>query len=320
MTQATPGGSQWAAAGLVPLAAMWGSSFVFIGIAVPALGVFGVSEARAALGGAAVAVAVLVSRRRLQFRQSLRRYVMLGALASAGPYLLMSYATEQQGAALTAIFFATVPLFSVLIEWSWFGVQPRARALLGLLLGLAGVALIVTTSTQGGTGVATGAYAAALGAAMCSALGGNYANRHFGDEDPLLQSLGQSATAAALMVPVVFLAPPRHWPDATQTAATIGLGVVCTAIAYTLFFWLIGRLGPTRAMTVELMVPAFAALWGWLALNEHISAVVLLGAAGVVCGCALAMSRPDQHEPTTLTTPDRLSHTLPVPPKDRSCT
>lgn len=305
--QATPGGSRWAAAGLVPLAAMWGSSFLFIGVAVPAVGVFGISEARAALGGAAVAVFVLACRRPLRFRQSFRRYVMLGALASAGPYLLMSYATEQQGAALTAIFFATVPLFSVLIEWSWWGIRPRAKALLGLLLGLAGVGLIVTSSAHGASGVASGAYAAALGAGMCSALGGNYANLHFREEDPLLQSLGQSATAAALMVPVAFLAPPRHWPSATQAAAIVGLGVVCTAIAYTLFFWLIGRLGPTRAMAVELMVPGFAALWGWLALDEHISGAVILGAAGIVCGCALAMSSPGQRRPKTLTAPDRLT-------------
>jgi drug/metabolite transporter (DMT)-like permease len=205
----------------------------------------------------------------------------------------MSYATEQQGAALTAIFFATVPLFSVLIEWLWFGVRPGVSAVLGLPVGLAGVALIVGTSAHGAGGNVAGAYAAALGAACCSALGGNYANRHFHGEDPLAQSVGQSATAAALMLPIVLIARPHHLPTLTQTAALVGLGVVCTAVAYTLFFWLVARLGATRALTVELMVPAFAALWGWLALHERISIAMLLGAAAIVCGCALVM-RPQQ--------------------------
>jgi drug/metabolite transporter (DMT)-like permease len=83
--------------GIIPVAAAWGSSFIFIRAALPALGTFGVAEARALLGGLAVTSLVFARGRRLRFGQGLARYTVLGAQASAAPYILMCYATEQQG-------------------------------------------------------------------------------------------------------------------------------------------------------------------------------------------------------------------------------
>jgi len=275
--------------GIIPLAAAWGSSFLFIRVALPALGPFGVAEARALLGGLAVTGLVLARGRRLRFVQGLTRYTVLGALASAAPYILMCYATEQQGAALTAVFFATVPLFSAGIEAVWFRRRPALSTLTGLAAGLAGVVLIVGGASSGLSTRAIGAYAAALGAAVCSALGANYSRRHFAGEDPFTQTAGQSATAAVLMIPVVIAAPPHHAPTLAETGALVALAVLCTALAYTLFFWLVARLGSTRALTSELLVPAFAALWSWLAFGERLPGAALGGAALILGGSALVM-------------------------------
>jgi drug/metabolite transporter (DMT)-like permease len=276
-------------AGVVPLAAIWGSSFLFIRVSVPALGAFGLAEARAGLGAVIVAAVLCLRRRRIRFTQGFWRYLLLGAFASAAPYVLMSYATEQQGATLTAIFFATVPLFSVLVELLWFQLWPAPKVLLGLLVGLTGVTVVVHGASGGHDLHALASYSAALGAAAFSALGGNYSRRHFSEEDPLTQTCGQSVTAAMLMAPVLIFAPPRHLPSPGELGALIGLGVLCTALAYTLFFWLVAHLGATRALTAELLVPAFAALWAWLFLNEHPRTAALGGAVVIVVGCALVM-------------------------------
>lgn len=275
--------------GIIPVAAAWGSSFLFIRLALPALGAFGVAEARALLGGLAVAGLVLARGQRLRFGQGLARYAVLGALASAAPYILMCYATEQQGAALTAVFFATVPLFSAGIEALWFRRRPAAGTLAGLAAGFAGVVIIVGSASPGFSQRAAGAYAAALGAAMFSALGANYSRRHFAGEDPFTQTAGQSAIAAVLMIPAVIAAPPRHPPSLAELGALAALAVVCTAFAYTLFFWLVARLGATRALTSELLVPGFAALWSWLAFGERLPASALAGAALILAGSALAL-------------------------------
>jgi drug/metabolite transporter (DMT)-like permease len=276
-------------AGVVPLAAIWGSSFLFIRVSVPALGAFGLADARAGLGALVVAAVLCLRRRRIRFTQGFWKYLLLGAFASAAPYVLMSYATEQQGATLTAIFFATVPLFSVLIELLWFQLWPGPKVVLGLLVGLSGVTLVVHGASSGHDVHALASYAAALAAAAFSALGGNYSRRHFTDEDPLTQTCGQSATAAMVMAPVLIFAPPRHLPSPGELGALIGLGVLCTALAYTLFFWLVAHLGATRALTTELLVPAFAALWAWLFLDEHPPAASLGGAVVILIGCALVM-------------------------------
>lgn len=278
-----------APAGIIPLAAAWGASFLFIRIAVPALGALGVAEARALLGGAALVVLMAATGRRLAFQQGLWRYVMLGALASAAPYVLMCYATQAQGAALTAIFFATVPMFSLVVESVWFRRRPSLVMAAALATGLAGVTLIVGGDSAGLSAHAVGAYAAALGAAIFSALGGNYSHRHFAAEDPATQAVGQSVTAAVLMIPIVIAAPPRHLPSLEQWGALAGLAVACTAMAYTLFFWLVARLGPTRALTTEILVPAFAAVWSWLALGERLPPTSLAGGAAILAGSAVAM-------------------------------
>jgi drug/metabolite transporter (DMT)-like permease len=275
--------------GIIPVAAAWGSSFIFIREALPALGAFGVAEARALLGGLAVTGLVFAWGRRLRFGQSLARYTVLGALASAAPYILMCYATEQQGAALTAVFFATVPLFSAGIEAVWFRWRPALSTLTGLAVGFAGVVLIVGGDSTGLSTRAVVADAAALGAAAFSALGANYSRRHFAGEDPFTQTAGQSATASVLMIPLVIAVPPHHGPTLTEVGALLALAVVCTALAYTLFFWLVARLGPTRALTSELLVPAFAALWSWLAFGERLPGTALGGAALILTGSALAM-------------------------------
>jgi drug/metabolite transporter (DMT)-like permease len=275
--------------GIIPVAAAWGSSFIFIRVALPALGTFGVAEARALLGSLAVTGLVFARGRRLRFGQGLARYTVLGALASAAPYILMCYATEEQGAALTAVFFATVPLFSAGIEAVWFRRRPALSTLTGLAAGFAGVVLIVGGDSTGLSTRAVVADAAALGAAVFSALGANYSRRHFAGEDPFTQTAGQSATAAVLMIPVVIAAPPHHAPTLTEVGSLLALAVVCTALAYTLFFWLVARLGPTRALTSELLVPAFAALWSWLAFGERLPGTALGGAALILGGSALAM-------------------------------
>ena len=280
------------AAGLIPLAALWGSSFLFIGMAVPALGSLGTAEARAALGGLVAAGLVWLRARRIRFGQGLWRYTLLGLYASAAPYVLMSYATAQQGASLTAIFFATVPLFGVLIELVWLHVRPAGRVVGGVVVGLVGVALVVGNAAPGGGPRAMAAYAAALGAAFCSAMGGHYSTRHFAAENAMTQTVGQSLTAAVLLLPFVLISPPHAWLSFRQWGAVLALGVLCTAVAYTLFFWLVARLGATRALTVELLVPGFATLWGWLFLHEYVTVATLLGALAIVAGCALVTRRP----------------------------
>jgi hypothetical protein len=213
-----------AGVGIIPLAAAWGSSFIFIRVALPALGAVGVAEARALLGGLAVTGLVLARGRRLRFGQGLARYTVLGALASAVPYILMCYATGQQGAALTAVFFATVPLFSAGIEAVWFRRRPSLRTISGLAAGFAGVVLIVGGASTGLSTRAVVADAAALGAAVFSALGANYSRRYFAGEDAFTQTAGQSATAAVLMIPIAIAAPSAPRPGAGRSRRAAGAG------------------------------------------------------------------------------------------------
>ena len=289
---------------LVVLAAVWGASFLFVDIAVPAFGAVGIADARAVVGAAALIVYGLFTRQALRTGEPLITVALIAAVNVAAPFTLIGAALLTIPPSLAAIINATAPLFSALLAAIWLSHRFEARAATGFVLGLAGVALVVGLAPIDLDGKTLLAVAASTGAAACYALGGHLTSTRFAGEAPVTVAASQQVVAAFLLVPFLFADPPNTSPDAGQVAAVLALGLGASGGAYLIYFRLINELGATSALSVTYLVPVFGVLWAALFRGDEITAGMVVGTAVVFAGVWLvtgASSKGRSVSPTATT-------------------
>ena len=278
---------------LVILAAIWGGSFIFMRIIAPVLGPVLTADARVLIAGAVLLAWFRLTRYAVDWAAHWRHYVIIGAVNSAVPFCLYSFAARHIPAAYSAILNSTAPLFGAVFSALWLGDRLTLRKLAGLLLGAAGVALVAGASATDRLDEWFGwAVAACLAAAICYALAGVYMKRHgSGLKPPAVAGASQWA-AGLLLLPILPLAPPSGPVTPFIAANVLGLALLCSAVAYLLYFRLIADVGPTRALTVTFLMPMFGMAWGALFLGESLTWGMAAGCALIVAGTALVLRGP----------------------------
>jgi drug/metabolite transporter (DMT)-like permease len=269
---------------LVALSAIWGASFLFMRIAAPALGPAATADLRMLIAG--VALTAWFAHRGFdpQWRRWAGQYFLVGAFNSAAPFLLYSYAALELSAGAMAVINAISPMFAALLSVVFLRERLMARRVAGLALGIAGVALISRPSGGGGL-----ALAAALGAAFSYALSAVYLRRWARDVPARGMAVGTQLAGAVLLLPLTAAYPPAAASSALVWANVLALGLLCSALAYLLYFRLIADIGATQALSVTYLIPIFGLLWGALFLGEPVSLAVLAGALLVIAGTALVL-------------------------------
>jgi drug/metabolite transporter (DMT)-like permease len=277
---------------LVLLAALWGASFLFMRLGAGDFGAVPLSGLRVA-GASLVLMPLLVWRRELPaLRTHWRPIFLVGITNSALPFVCFSYAALTINAGLSSIFNAASPLFGALIAWLWLKVGLSPSRMLGLGVGFAGVfglayskASLSVSAEALNTALAVGA---CIVATVAYGFSVNFTKRHLAGVAPMAVAAGSQLSAAiALAAPTLWLWPART-PAAPAWASLAVLAVVCTGFAYILYFRLIAHVGPANAITVTLLIPAFAVAWGALFLGEPITAPMVIGCAVILLGTALA--------------------------------
>jgi drug/metabolite transporter (DMT)-like permease len=193
---------------------------------------------------------------------------------------------------MSAILNATVPMFGALIAWVWLRDKLTILRILGLILGFTGVAMLAWDSASfkpNAAGVAPAwAMMACLLACICYGISASYTKRYLTGISPLVTAAGsQMGATIGLALPAAWLWPAQT-PGTNAWLAMLVVGVLCTGVAYILFFRLIANAGPQRALSVTFLVPVFAVLYGVLFLSEHVTGWMLICAVVIVCGTALA--------------------------------
>jgi drug/metabolite transporter (DMT)-like permease len=273
---------------LLLLAALWGASFLFTRIAVPAFGPLALAEVRVAIA-AAMLMALLAWRADLgEVRRNAGGFLLLGAVNTAIPFSLFAWAQLTITAGLASILNATAPLFTALVAWVWLRERLAPLQWLGMAIGIAGVAWLSAGKAGLGSGDGAWAIGAAVLASLSYGISASLVKRRFGGVRPLAVAAGSQSAAAVLLLPFAVARWPAGTIAATDWAAAVALGVLCTGLAYILYFRLIARVGPATAMTVTFLIPAFAMLWGALVLGEAVTAPMLAGCAVILAGTALA--------------------------------
>jgi drug/metabolite transporter (DMT)-like permease len=271
---------------LILLAAIWGGSFLFMRIAAPVLGPAVLIEYRVVFASLFLLAVALLMKKPLDLRRNWEHYLILGFFNSALPFLLYAYAARTLSASVMAVLNATAPIWGALIGAMWQRQMVSARVMLGLVMGTGGVALLVGfdhASSREGAGLAI---AAALFAAFNYGIASTYAKSARAVE-PFANAHGSMWAATLLVLPSLAFFPQPGQPTAGIMGAALALGVLCSGVAYLLYYRLIRDVGPTSALTVTFLSPLFGILLGTLFLNEVVGWYTILGSAIVIVGTAL---------------------------------
>jgi drug/metabolite transporter (DMT)-like permease len=275
---------------LITLAAIWGASFLFARIAVPALGAAWLTELRVSLAGIVMTIYAVAMGIRLAPRRHWRHYLVMGTLNTALPWAMYAYAANYINASYLGILNATTPWFGALAGAFWLGERFTWRKGIGLAIGVVGVALVVGFGPVELNANVMLASLACIGSAACYALSGTYMKLRARDVPALGMTAGSLIVASLALVPALPGPLPAplllDWKIAT---AVLGLALVCSAAAYLLYFRLLVDVGPTRSLTVAFLIPVFATLWGAVFLGEPIGATTVIGGAVILLATALVL-------------------------------
>ena len=277
---------------LVALAAVWGSSFIFMRLGAGEFGALPLSCLRVA--GAAIVLLPLLAWRRewADLRAHWKPILLVGITNSAFPFACFAYAALTISAGLSAIFNAAAPLFGAVVAWLWWHDRLSAARVAGLLTGFAGVfgLAVGRASVQPGIdATATGlAVLACTAGSLSYGFSANFTKRHLTGVKPLAVATGSQLAAALVLAVPAWWAWPTVAPGTAAWLSVAVLAIACTGIAYVMYFRLIAHIGPANAITVTFLVPAFALAWGALFLGERPTAAMLAGCAVILAGTSLA--------------------------------
>jgi drug/metabolite transporter (DMT)-like permease len=268
---------------------IWGIPYLLIKVAVDELSPATLVLGRTAVGAALLLPIALARGQVLPLLARWRPLLVFAAVEICLPWLLLGHAEQRLSSSLTGLLLAAVPMVSaVLVRFGPDSDRLDARRVLGLLVGLAGVAALV--GFEVGSGDLLSVVALAL-VAVAYAVGPLVLSRHLSDL-PGLGVIAVSLTVAALAyLPAGIAEAPSRWPSGKVVLSVLGLAVVCTAIAFLVFFELIAEVGPARSTVITYVNPAVALLLGVVVLNESFGVATAVGFVLVLAGSVLATSR-----------------------------
>jgi drug/metabolite transporter (DMT)-like permease len=275
----------------VLLAVLWGSSFLFMREGAYAFGAFPTAWVRVTLA-ALMLTPILIWRGEVpMLSQHWRPTLSLGILNAGIPFACYAYALMHISTGLSSILNATTPLFGALIAWFWLGDKLNATRALGLALGFTGVVLLASdvpggiSFKAGGAGLAV---VACLIATFCYGVAGSFTKRYLHNVPSLVTTTGSLWGASIGLCIPALLTWPNDMPPLQAWGALAIAGLLCTSLAYVLYFRLMTRTGPARTMTVTYLIPVFANLVGVMFLNEVVTHWMMGCALVIVLGTALA--------------------------------
>jgi drug/metabolite transporter (DMT)-like permease len=274
---------------LVALAAMWGASYLFMRYAVPHLGPALMIELRVLIAGLALAAFVYAGGKGIDWRRHWRAWLFVGAIGLALPFALIAEALTVIDASTAAILNALSPLWATIFAAMWIRDPITPAKTAGILLCLAGTAVLVGWTP---TPITHRELVAAAMSVAATALYGYtivFTKVKLKGATPMATSAATLLFAALAMLPFTPLDRDLHAVPALAWWALAGLAVVSTTVAFIFYYRLIADVGPVKAITVTLLVPVFGMVWGVLLLGEPITAGRLAGCAIILFGCSLIL-------------------------------
>lgn len=274
---------------LIFLAAIWGSSFMFMRATAEPFGPIALITVRVGIAALFLGVFLLAKARRQEFIENWFNLAWIGVINSALPFILFAYASLSLTGGTVSILNAMTPVLTALIAHIWLKDSMTKWQFLGLFISILGLILLVWDKVDWNSSSFL-PILAGVTAPLFYGFASNGTKKYLSRVTPL------TATAGSLFFATLFmlLLLPFFMPDFSQISNTdwlyaIILGLVCTALAYLIFFRLILNIGPSRAVSVTFLIPIFAFLWGYLILDEVVTLRMWLATAVILVGMTLVL-------------------------------
>ena len=273
---------------------MWGSSYLFIKLAVDDFGTFTLVALRLVVGALLLWSVIRIAKQPLPRERRIYGHLLVMAVINITiPFLLITWAEQSVESSLAAILTSPVPLFAIVLSSLFLADEPmRVNGVVGLVVGFIGV-VIITSRGLSGDGSSVVGELALLGAAFSYACGAVYSRRNVRGLPPMIPAVFQ-VTFAAIITGVVALLFEQPWtvtPDAEAIFSILWLGILGSGLAYLFVFRLFAAWGATRTTLVAYLIPVVGIVLGYLVLQEPVDATIIVGTALVIAGIGLVNSR-----------------------------
>jgi drug/metabolite transporter (DMT)-like permease len=276
----------------VLLAAIWGASFLFTRIGTVEFGVWATAGLRVLIATLFLLPILLIRGHSQSLREHWKLVLLVGLTNSAIPFVCFSFALQSITVGLSSLLNATVPLFGAVIAWVWLSDRPSGSRMLGLAIGFLGVAMLAWDKASfkpDASGLSSGwGVLACLFACICYGISASFTKKFLGGLPSLVSSTGSQLGAALALLPLTIFYWPSQAVSMKAWGAVVTLGVVCTGFAYILFFRLIERAGPAKALSVTFAIPVFAVLYGVILLGETVTPWMVGCGLVIVLGTTLS--------------------------------
>ena len=280
---------------LILLGAIWGASFLFIKIGVSEIGPLTFATMRVLIGALTLLVVLGARRQKLpRQRQVWGRFLVMGAIGTALPFVAISWGTQYIDSGLSAILNASMPLFTCIIAALWGDESMSVTRLGGVLCGLVGVALLTLPQLEGGLHIGIVGELAIVAASLSYAVAIVYARHALSDQPPLTASFGQVGSCLLMLLPLSLVAerPWLYHPSSKVVVSLLAIGIFGTGVAYILYYRLLRQIGATGTSLVTYIVPLFGIFWGWTILGERLSWHAFAALLLIFVGLLLVSRRP----------------------------
>lgn len=275
---------------LILLSATWGASFLFLRISSPVFGPFFLIEMRVSSALLVLLPLCIVLGKHQEAIANWKPIFILSLSNMTLPFCLLAFATLSIGAGFASILNATVPFFTALLAYIFWQQKLSLLAITGMLIGFVGVVLLMLDySGPVAVDVSLLAIGAGLVAALLYGLAVNLTARYLVGVSGLAITTGSLLFSSLSLLPFALWQMPEQMPTGPIWLSVLALGIVCTGLAYVLFYRLIVRLGSHIAVTSIFLIPLFSLFWGNFFLAEEVTLFMLFACMLVLAGVGLTL-------------------------------
>jgi len=278
------------------LAAIWGASFIFMKIGGPDFGPFLFMAMRTLVASLFLLPLVYLKKQQSALIGYSKKIFIVGLLNTAIPFVLFGWATLSLSAGNTAVLNGTTPMFGAIIAYFWLKDKLSFSAIVGICIGFIGVYFLMFDKITTNTGNVILPTLAVMLAAFCYGLSANYTKKYLQGISPLALAAGSQISATIVLLPISMFFLPSTLPSNSSIMAVIALGVICTGIAYIMFFRLIVAIGPAKTISVTYLIPIFGIIWGVIFLDESVTFWTFIGGGLIFTGVALTTGVLNKHK------------------------
>lgn len=270
------------------LAAIWGSSFLFMRLAIADFGTWPLMLVRVGIAALAMLAVVYWQKKWRAIQQYWRAIAIVGVVNAAIPFTFYAYASQHLTTGTLVVVNAMTPLFGAIIARFWLDERLSGSRILGLIIGFGGIVCLVYDKLFFEDQHQSLAVLASLAATLSYGIAASFSTKHLKGADPIAVTAGSFSSATLCVLPFAIWFWPSHPIALGAWGSVLTLALLCTAIAYIIFYRLVASIGGARSVTVTFLVPPFGIIWGVFLLNEPFGFNELFSTGLVLLGTLLA--------------------------------